>query len=394
MAYYTPLILPAALVRAQQEFSLALWQQVAQAQPQRNVFLSPFSVVAALMLVLEGSAGATRQALASTLRVADLPAEQLTAAVARQLAAFTKLGAEQPTLHVANGLWVDRRFALDPTYAARVREHYQAEATALDFAAPDTVAAINAWISQHTQGRIAEVLPAGSLSPEAPLVLANAVYFRGDWASKFEASATKPGLFALANGRQVQVPLMHLRSRQLGYLRGPGYQLVLLPYQGHPRSASMLLLVPDLPTGLPALLAGLSAASWQGWLRDLHAHHEPLEVALTMPRFRLEWGQDLLPALRALGLAVALEDGADFTPLGFAPGTPGFVGQVAHKTYLSVDEEGTEAAGATVVWMVGGAPDRSQPRRVAVRADRPFGCTILDNETATILFAGAVYRPE
>lgn len=394
MAYYTPLVLPAALEQAQQEFSLSLWQQVAQAQLQRNIFLSPFSVSMALLLALEGSAGATREALARTLRVADLPGEQLAAAVARQLAALTQAGEEQPTLHIANGLWVDGRFALSSAYAAQVRERYQAEVATLDFAAPGAAEVVNTWVSQHTQGHITEVLPPEALTPDAPLVLANAVYFRGDWANKFDAAATRPGPFTLADGQQVQLPLMHLRSRQLGYLRGPDYQLVRLPYQGYPRSASMLLLVPDQPTGLPALLAGLCAADWQHWLRDLHAHREPLEVELTLPRFQLEWGQDLVPTLGAMGLDAALKPGADFTPLGFAPGAPGFIGQILHKTYLRVDEEGTEAAGVTAMIMLGGAPDRSQPRRVVVRADRPFGCAIIDNETATMLFAGAVYRPE
>jgi len=391
-SFYTPLVLPAALVQAQQEFSLALLQQVSQA-PQ-NVFLSPFSIATALLLVLEGSAGATREALARTLRVADIPAEQLAAATARQLAVLTQPSEEQPTLHIANGLWADAHFELAPAYVARVQAQYHAEAATLNFAAPRAATAINEWVRQHTQGRIEEIFAADALTPAAPLVLANAVYFKGDWANKFTLPYTAPGPFTLANGQQLHVPLMNLRSQQLNYLRGPDWQLVRLPYEGYPRSASMLLFVPDRPTGLPALLASFSAANWMRWLMDLRASREPLEVMLTLPRFRLEWGQDLTSALRALGLGTALEPGADFTPLGFASGTPGFIGQIAHKTYLNIDEQGTEAAGVTAIGVASGAPGRSQPRQVEVRADRPFGCAILDDETGTILFAGAVYQPE
>ena len=392
-SFYTPLALPPALVQAQQEFSLALLRQVAQAQPSQNVVLSPFSVATALLLALEGSAGEAREALVQTLRVAELPAAQLTAAVARQLAALTQPSENQATLHIANSLWADARFALAPAYVARIQEYYQATAGTLDFAAPRAATAINEWIIQHTQGRITELLAPDALAPAAPLVLANAVYFRGNWASQFEPSDTASGSFTLADGQLLQVPLMRQRSRQLGYLCGPDWHLVQLPYDGYPRSASMLVFVPDQPTGLPALLASFSAANWSRWLGELRADPEPVEVTLTLPRFRLEWGQDLTPALRALGLGAALEPGADFTALGFAPGAPGFIGQIAHKTYLSVDEHGTEAAGATALFMAGGAPDRRPLRQVVVRADRPFGYAILDNETATILFAGAVYRP-
>lgn len=179
-------------------------------------------------------------------------------------------------------------------------------------------------------------------------------------------------------------------SGQFGYQRGMGWQAVRLRYQGYPRSASMQLFIPDQPTGLPAFLQSLAADSWANWQT---AFTQQVEVDLTLPRFRLEWDGNLTSALCTLGLGPALSPSTDFAPMGFPPDMPGFIGQIVHKTYLNVDEKGTEAAGVTVLMMVGGGPPSAPPRRVVVRVDRPFFCAIVDDETGTILFSGAVYKP-
>ncbi|MGI4863426.1 MAG: serpin family protein [Janthinobacterium lividum] len=389
--YYTPLLLPPALVKAQQAFGLALLQQVAQAAPQTNVFLSPFSVATALLLALEGSTGAAHAAIARTLQVGEITPDKLATAVTRQLAVLTQEVAGQPVFSVANALWAAKEFTLAPDFVARLRQHYQAEAATLDFAAPDAADVINAWVSRHTQGRITRIVEAATLARQAALVLANAVYFKGQWAVEFGKAGTHPGAFTLADGTQQTVPLMQRCSGQFGYQRGAGWQAVRLRYQGYPRSASMQLFIPDQPTGLAAFLLSLNTASWAAWQT---AFTHQVEVDLTLPRFRLEWDGDLTAALRTLGLGAALSPSADFAPMGFPPDMPGFIGQVAHKTYLEVDEKGTEAAGVTVLMMVGSGPPSTPPDRVVVRADRPFFCAIVDDETGTILFSGAVYQPD
>ena len=386
------MLLPAALLNAQQAFGFALLRQVVQATPQANVFLSPFSVATALMLVLEGSAGAAHAAINSTLQVGDIPPERLAAAVQRQLAVLTQEAPDQPVFHVANGLWANQSFALSSAFATRLQQQYQAEVATLDFTSPHAADTISAWVSQHTQGKITDIVAASSLA-QAPLLLANAVYFKGIWASEFSESNTRPGSFTLANGTTQTVPLMQQRSQRIGYQRGTGWQAVQLRYEGYPRSASMQLFIPDQPTGLPDFLNSLTIENWASWQATFAQTREPIEVDLTLPRFRLEYEEDLTDALQVLGMGLALAPGADFTPMGFPPGAPSFIGQIAHKTYLSVDEKGTEAAGVTAMWMAGSAMPATPPRRVAVRADRPFFCAIVDDETGTILFSGAVYKP-
>lgn len=388
--YYTPLLLPPALVRGQQAFGFALLQQVAQAAPQTNVFLSPFSVATALLLALEGSAGATQEAIRTTLRVSEILPAKLLTAVARQLAVLTQQDSEQPALRVANGLWADQDFVFDPAFTARLQQQYQAQVATLDFTAPGAADSINAWVSQHTQGKITHLVDAANLMQQA-LVLVNAVYFKGSWTTAFKKAATRPGPFMLANGASQTAPLMQQRSNSIGYQRGDNWQAVQLSYAGSPRSASMQLFIPDQPTGLPDFLNSLTTENWAQWQA---AFSTSREVDLTLPRFRLDWDDNLTTALEALGLGPALSPGADFTPMGFSPAMPGFISQITHKTYLSVDEKGTEAAAVTaIMWMGGSASPPPPPQRVVVRVDRPFFCAIVDDETGTILFNGAVYNP-
>lgn len=391
--YYTPLLLPPALVQAQHTFGFALLRQVARATPQANVFLSPFSVATALLLALEGSAGTTHEAIARTLRVGEIPPDKLLAAVARQVAVLTQQVPDQPVFCVANSLWANSYFPLAPAFAARLRQQYQAEVAALDFAAPSAADTINAWVSRHTQGRITRIVEAADLAQQTALLLANAVYFKGCWDAEFDVADTQPGPFLLADGRQQTVPLMRQRSERLGYQKGANWQAVRLPYSGYPRSASMQLFIPDAPTGLPGFLDSLTTENWVQWQANFSQRRGPLEVDLTLPRFRLEWEQNLTTALRSQGLGPALDPGADFTPMGFSSDLPGFIGQITHKTYLSVDEKGTEAAGVTVLHMAMGGFHPTPPQRVVVRVDRPFFCAIVDDETGTILFSGAVYQP-
>jgi serpin B len=237
------------------------------------------------------------------------------------------------------------------------------------------------------------MVTASDLAQQTALLLINAVYFKGNWETAFKEANTQPGPFMLTNGTQQLVPLMRQRSEHIGYQKGTGWQAVQLHYSGYPRSASMQVFIPDAPTDLPAFIEGLTTENWGQWQANFAQQHGAVEVDLMLPRFRLEWEQDLTSALHGLGLGPALDPGADFTPMGFSNEMPGFISQITHKTYLSVDEQGTEAAAVTaMMWMAGGGP-ATPPRRVVVRADRPFFCAIVDNETGTILFSGAVYQP-
>jgi serpin B len=212
-------------------------------------------------------------------------------------------------------------------------------------------------------------------------VLLNAVYFLGKWTTAFEPAATRPGPFATAGG-PVQVPMMHLRDKRFGLAERDGYRMLRLPY-GEDERYGMEILLPDEDTTLAAVLGDLDAAEWRAAVAGLT---EQAVDELALPRFELRWKGGLGEALQGLGMRTAFSPAADFAPMSEqAPS----LAQVLQKTYIKVDEHGTEAAAVTGGVMVMSAPATTTTFRV----DRPFAFTISDRETGTVLFLGSVADP-
>jgi serpin B len=252
----------------------------------------------------------------------------------------------------------------------------------LDFAgAPEeSRVTINDWVSEETEGKIENLIPQGAIDPLTRLVLTNAIYFNAAWANPFEKDATQDGPFTLLDGSQVTVPMMR-QTESFGYTRGEGYQAVELPYDG--REMSMVILLPDRD-GFEPFEDSLDAERVQAIVEDL----EYGQVVLTMPKFEFDSGFSLKEALIAMGMPAAFSGGADFS--GMTGDRALSIADVIHKAFVSVDEEGTEAAAATAVVMVESAMP-GQP--VEVTIDCPFIFLIRDIETGAILFVGRVVDP-
>jgi serpin B len=242
---------------------------------------------------------------------------------------------------------------------------------------------INRVIASQTEGKISGLLPSGTITALTRLVLASAVYLKAAWTEPFPERATADAPF-YPDGRDkpaLTVPMMHgIASR--AYLRGDGYQAVLLPYRDI--NLAMAVLLPDGP--LTALRPKLAAAGLGGLLAGAARH----QVTLSLPRFRLEAAFNLIPALRRLGVAAAFGDNADFGEITEA--APLRIGAVAHKAYVDVDEHGTEAAAATAVVIRAAAAMRPPPA-VTMVVDRPFLFAIVDSTTGLPLFLGQVSHP-
>jgi serpin B len=269
--------------------------------------------------------------------------------------------------------------------AFEARLHDAVTLAAADFrAAPEaTRTEINRVIASQTEGKISGLLPSGTITALTRLVLASAVYLKAAWTEPFPERATADAPF-YPDGRDkpaLTVPMMHgIASR--AYLRGDGYQAVLLPYRDI--NLAMAVLLPDGP--LTALRPKLAAAGLGGLLAGAARH----QVTLSLPRFRLEAAFNLIPALRRLGVAAAFGDNADFGEITEA--APLRIGTVAHKAYVDVDEHGTEAAAATAVVIRAAAAMRPPPA-VTMVVDRPFLFAIVDSTTGLPLFLGQVSHP-
>ena len=353
-----------------------------------DTVFSPASVASALRIALCGARGQTAAELARVLHLDEDPKPQDAAATGLRLTLTSGgpasgSGSGSATFRAPNTVWIQSGLPVHAAFKARL--HDAVTLAAADFrAAPEaTRTEINRLIATQTEGKISGLLPSGTITALTRLVLASAVYLKAAWTDPFPERATAGAPF-YPDGRDqpaLTVPMMHGTASR-AYLRGDGYQAVLLPYRDI--NLAMAVLLPDGP--LAALRPKVAAAGLGGLLAGAARHR----VTLSLPRFRLEAAFDLIPALRRLGVVAAFGADADFGEITEA--APLRIGAVAHKAYVDVDEQGTEAAAATAVVIRAAAAMRPPPA-VTMVVDRPFLFAIVDGTTGLPLFLGQVSHP-
>ncbi|CAL4973885.1 unnamed protein product [Urochloa decumbens] len=394
----------AAAARDVSAFSVRLLRNIASRDGPRaaNLAVSPLSLHAALVLLGAGARGATLDQIVAFLGPAGGPAH---AALASHVALHMLSGdriadaAGGPTVRFANGIWVDLALRLKDAYARVTAEHYRAEASPAPFKSrPEEVRLlINQWIESATTGRIKDLLPPGSIHSGTPAVLANALYFKGTWERKFDASLTQDGAFYLPAGGHVRVPFMSSTRKQRIASRA-GYKVLRLPYSrgGADQPAfSMYVYLPDARDGLSALLQRLSSdpSSAAPRLESSATLADEVPVrAFRVPRFAVSCNTRAAAALRELGLALPFDPvRADFGDMVESAPEPLVVSEVYHECFVEVDEEGTEAAAATATVMTFGCACPPPPEDFV--ADHPFMFLIQEDVTGVVVFAGQVTDP-
>ena len=372
-----------ALIAATTRFAFKLYSQVVGQNRDVNVFLSPASVALALAMAYNGAVGETRQAIAAALELGELDPEEVNHAAGAVLQELEHLD-PRARLAIANSLWVNQDVILEPAFVERNREVYRAELAGLNFADPRSVAVINAWVREHTHGKIERIIE--QIDASAILFLINAIYFKGDWTWQFDRKQTRDAPFTLLDGRQKLHPMMR-QSGSYPYYEGDGFQAISLPY-GAGR-LSMYIFLPAPRSSLDALNRHLGSTRWNTWMRRFRK----TEGSIALPRFKLEYEVTLNEALKALGMGVAFDPRrADFSAMCAHTAQKVYLNEVRHKTFVEVNEEGTEAAAVTSAGMVLAAFTPSRSFHMVV--DRPFFCAIRDNQTGLILFMGAIVEPQ
>lgn len=368
------------LVKANTQFGFKLFSQIYRQQRDRNLFISPTSVAIALSMTYNGAAGETQQAMARTLALEGMSLEAVNQA---NLALKSTLETvdENVKLTIANGLWARSGSDLNPDFVQMTKQFYQAEVSELDFSHPSAPGTVNAWVDRQTNGKISELVD--RLSPETQLLLVNAIYFKGKWSQPFEKTLTQNLPFTLLDGNQKQHPLMS----QLGeyrYLENEVFQAVGLPYgEG---SISLYVFLPKKEVGLSGLIDRLNTESWNQWMEEFS--WQPGSIKL--PRFQVEYELTLNDPLKALGMEIAFDaDRSDFSGIQTPPPNLA-IDQVKHKTFLEINEEGTEAAASTSVGIVATSVP---PPPFEMSIDHPFFCAIRDEKTGTVLFLGSIVDP-
>lgn len=363
-----------AAIRANNAFAFSLLGRVAETDANKNVFLSPLSVSLALGMVMDGARGTTREAMATTLGFGTLPPGAINAGYRDLMALLGSLD-EQVKLTIANSIWTEQTFPILPTFLGNARTYFDAEAEALDFRSPAAVSTINSWVNRRTDGKIPTILD--NISSDEILFAINAVHFKGSWRKQFRPDDTRTGTFNAQDGRQQQVPFMH-REGPAPYYAGSDFHAVDLWYGAG--AYSMTVLVPTGSTTADDLVGRLTAdqfATIADGLRDA-------DVVFAMPKLRLDDKHSLRTALTQLGMGIAFTRQADLRGISDAAALQ--ITRVDHKTFVDINEEGTEAAAVTSV----GVGVTSAPVRVSVTVDRPYVFVIRERLSGTVLFTGRI----
>ena len=369
-----------------QAFGVALYRELTRTQG--NAFFSPWSVSMAFGMIRSGAADPSASQMDA---VFHYPRSRLDARFATLL---RRLGAEQGAgirLELANRIFVQKGFRVRRSYERRLARYYGAGCQPVDFAHARDVALglVNGWVRRRTRGRIRRLLTRSDVTSETVLVLVNAIFFDGRWATGFDERDTKPRPFFVASSRKILVPTM-MDQREAGYAEGPDFQALSLDYKGG--RFDFVVLLPRRKDGLGALERKLTAQ----WLRATFSRLEPRVVRIFLPRLHLRRSMRLESALKRLGLVAA------FCGSGLRGQFPGMtrggdlcIFRVAHAADCHVDEEGTVAAAATAGVMQPLSADLGPARRIPTfRADHPFLFLVRHKPTGTLLFMGRVARPQ
>jgi serine protease inhibitor len=346
---------------------------------QQNLLVSPASIEIALGMIYAGATGGTAEALSRVLGL-DISSREMALKDLANLRETLQNPGQGVTLKVANAAWIDHSVHLNQAFAGELAETFHTKLETVPFDDSTTISRINEWVSKTTAGKIDRFL---ENPPSPPMFLANAVYFHAPWSSPFPKESTKEQPFYPANGSSSKVQMMQQKGL-FRYGKGPGYEVVALPYADN--RFAMYCFLPD--KGVDPVLDELKKSAWSDFSRTLRA----TEGTVALPKFKFEYAATLNRPLTDLGLGIAFDGKrAQFDRMIDGPERL-FIGGVLHKTFVEVDEQGTTAAAATGIQMRATAVMRPTEEFNLV-FNRPFVTAIADGTTGTVLFLGIVGKP-
>jgi serine protease inhibitor len=372
------------LVEANTQFGFKLFEEILKQDAGKNIFVSPLSAGLALTIAYNGASGTTQAAMAEALELQGISLEQVNSSNA-QLKTLLENPEPEVELTIANSLWANEDFSFKSEFIQTSQDFYQAQVTNLDFSDPNSPGIINSWVNENTNGKIPQIV--NNIKPEDVLFIINAIYFKGSWTREFDKNQTANYPFYLSSGEQKQHPMMS-QSGSYRYYENEEFQAVSLPY-GESGRLSLYLFLPKQNSSLTAFYESLNAENWEQWMTQFYEQ----TGFVRLPRFKMEYDISLNEALKALGMEVAFRDTADFSGMSEI-GNLFKISEVRQKTFVEVNEEGTEAVAVTGIGLfpvVAYIPPQ-EPFQMIV--DRPFFAAIRDNQTGSILFMGSIEDPQ
>lgn len=367
-----------AMVSTDNQFGTELFKQMIADESDKNLMISPLSISQALLMTYNGSAGETKTAFKETLFLSDLTTDEINHAQRELVKALLEVD-PAVTISIANSIWHREGFSVNPDFIKVNQDFYDAEVTEAAFD-HTTVDLINSWVENKTNGKIDQIVD--QIDPSLVMFLINAIYFNGNWKYKFEASNTTNNDFNLSNGSKVNVPFMNQEVTAKLMLHDD-FTILDLPYgRGN---FSMLIFLPDEDKTIDDVMAVWNTENYNEWLENF----EEMNVEVSIPKFKFEYEKMLNDLLASMGLSIAFDsDNADLSNISEAKQL--YIDFVKHKSFIEVNEKGTEAAAVTSVGIGFTSIDPSYPKFIA---NRPFLFAIREKYTNAILFMGQVTNP-
>ena len=351
-----------------------------QESPQ-NTMISPVSVALALAMTYNGAEGETKRAMEEALQLTGLSRQEINASYQALMEALLTVD-PKVTMEIANSIWYRQEFSVEQDFLDVNQEYYDAEVSALDFNSSEAPSVINNWVSDKTHGKITKIIE--QIDPLTMMYLINAIYFNGKWRYQFEADKTSDEPFYLADSSEIQVPTMQTEA-DLGYFSHDLFRAVELPYgRGN---YSMVCMLPREEYQVDDVIGAMNENNWEDWMNGMQEY----AVQVHLPKFKFEYKKSLKEILIQMGMGVAFDPyESDFS--GINPDRDDLhISEVKHKTFIEVDEKGTEAAAVTSVTMSTTSADPGGP--VVVKFDKPFVFAIREVTNGTIVFVGKVVEP-
>ncbi len=370
---------------ATDDFGFRLLKALAK-DPKQNTIISPLGIAMAFAMAYNGAAGATKREMAKTLGLGSLSDDDINRANHKLMHTLaTADPAVQP--EIANALWVQKDYPINPDFRTVCQSFYEARAVNLNFVGDPKGAAaeINSWVDKYTHHRIPVLVK--EVDRKTRLILTDAVHFKGAWSSKFEKTETRSRPFHLLSGESRNTAMMEQTSDFL-YLENQDFQAIRLPY-GNERYA-MYVFLPRKTAGLSDFLRSLDQKHWKQWTGQFASRTTQIDL----PKFETAYSEQLNDALNEMGMKLAFDERrADFSriPINSTRGNELYISGVKHKTWIKVDEEGTEAAAATSLEFELSAAEIGTSNVMMV--DHPFFFAITEKQSGALLFAGVVMDP-
>ena len=372
------------LIEADNAFGLNIFQKITESGEDENVMISPLSIAVALAMTYNGAEGDTKAEMEQVLHLNGLTREQINASYQSLINALQSLD-EDVVFELANAIYYEESFSVKEKFFHINKEYYDARVEGLDFEAPQSVNVINDWVAEKTHDKIKQIID--KLSPLDRMILLNAVYFNGIWSNRFDEEGTKMKTFHPHSGSAKEVPMMS-KEDETDYLSHSDFNAIRMPYGNG--QYNMVVMLPSAGNTSKDVISEFSAGNWKTWMSEFQTEDK---VVVTMPRFKFSYELQMKKVLKEMGMQKAFNPSqSDFT--GIADIDDLHISSVIHKSFIDVNETGTEAAAVTAVVVGITSVQPGTEDKIYFTVDKPFVFAITEKDTNAILFIGEVTNPE